>query len=75
MNERRSNLKIVGMVLLGLFALVVGVPLLLVAFGAVALTSLLIFAKLVALAIFAIKLAVAVAIVYLIVVGIRAFLR
>ena len=75
MNERRSNLKIVGMILLGLFAVVVGVPLLLVAFGAVAITSLIIFAKLVALAIFAIKLAVAIAIVYLIVVGIRAFLK
>jgi hypothetical protein len=75
MNERRSNLKIVGMILLGLFAVVVGVPLLLVAFGAVALTSLFIFAKLVALAIFAIKLAVTIAIIYLIVVGIRAFLK
>jgi len=75
MYERRSNLKIVGMILLGLFAVVVGVPLLLVAFGAVAITSLIIFAKLVALAIFAIKLAVAIAIVYLIVVGIRAFLK
>jgi hypothetical protein len=41
----------------------------------VAVTSLVIFAKLVGLAILAIKLAVVVAVVYLVVVGIRALLK
>jgi hypothetical protein len=63
------------MVLLGLFAVVVGIPLVLAALGVVAVTSLVIFAKLVGLAILAIKLAVVVAVVYLVVVGIRALLK
>jgi hypothetical protein len=74
MDEKKA-LRGIGMVLLGLFALVVGVPLLLAALGIVAITSLVIFVKLVGLAIFAIKLAVVVAIVYLIIVGIRSLLR
>jgi hypothetical protein len=75
MDETRNTLKIIGMVLLGLFAVVVGIPLILAALGVVAVTSLVIFAKLVGLAILAIKLAVVVAVVYLVVVGIRALLK
>jgi hypothetical protein len=63
------------MILLGLFAIVVGIPLILAALGVVAVTSLVIFAKLVGLAILAIKLAVVVAVVYLVVVGIRTLLK
>lgn len=71
MNEAKNTMKIVGMILLGLFALVVAVPIVIVAAG----VTLGIFFKLVGLAILAIKLAVFVAIVYLVVVGVRAFLR
>ena len=68
MNEAKDVLRIVGIVLLGLFVLVVGIPLVLAAAG-VALGFLF------GLAVMVIKVAVVVAIGYLILVGIRALLR
>ena len=71
MKEATDVLKIVGMILLALFVLAVGVPLVLAAAG----VALGILGFLVSLAIALIKIAVVVAIIYLIVVGIRAVLR
>ena len=71
MKEAQVTLKVVGMILLGLFALVVGIPLVLVAAG----ITLGIIGKLIALAILLIKTAVVLAVVYLIVVGVRALLK
>lgn len=71
MKEAKDVLRIVGIVLLGLFVLVVGVPLVLTAAG-VALGIIGILFK---LAVIVIKLAVVVAIGYLVLVGIRAMLR
>jgi hypothetical protein len=71
MKEAQDTLKIVGIILLGLFALVVGIPLVLAAAG----ITLGILGMLVGLAIALIKVAVVIAVVYLIVVGIRTFLR
>lgn len=66
--EMKEMLRIVGIVLLGLFVLVVGVPLLLAAVG---ITLHIVFVLAVAL----IKLAVVAAVAYLILVGVRALLR
>jgi hypothetical protein len=71
MKEATDVLKIVGMILLALFVLAVGVPLVLAAAG----VALGILGFLVTLAITLIKIAVVVAIVYLIIVGIRAVLK
>jgi protein-S-isoprenylcysteine O-methyltransferase Ste14 len=71
MKEATDILKIVGMILLVLFVLAVGVPLVLAAAG----VALGIIGTLVGLAIALIKIAVVVAIIYLIVVGLRAVLR
>ena len=71
MKEAGDILKIVGMVLLVLFVLAVGVPLVLAAAG----VALGIIGMLVGLAIALIKIAIVVAIIYLIIVGIRAVLR
>lgn len=71
MSEAKSVLSVVGMILLGLFVLGVGIP---IVFKAVGLT-LGIIGFLVWLAVGLIKLAVAVAVGYLILVGIRALLR
>lgn len=71
MKEAKDVLRIVGMVLLGLFVFVVGVPLILAAAG----VTLGIIGFLFHLAVMLIKLAVVVAIGYLILVGIRALLR
>ena len=68
MKNGKDMMRVVGIVLLGIFVLVVGVPLLLAAAG----ITLSIFG---ALAIGLIKLAVVLAIVYLVLVGIRAMLR
>jgi hypothetical protein len=68
MKEATDVLKIVGMVLLALFVLAVGVPLVLALAGVV-------LGFLVTLAVWAIKIAIVMAVVYLIVVGIRAVLR
>lgn len=71
MKEAKDVLRIVGVILLGLFVLVVGVPLVLAAAG----VTLGIIGFLFHLAVMLIKLAVVVAIGYLILVGIRALLR
>ena len=71
MKETKDVLRIVGMALLVLFVLAVGVPLVLAAAG----VALGILGFLIGLAVILIKVAIAVAIIYLIVVGIRAVLR
>ncbi len=71
MKEATDVLKIVGIVLLALFVLAVGVPLVLAAAG----VALGVLGLLIGLAIALIKIAIVVAVVYLIVVGIRAVLR
>lgn len=71
MKEATDVLKIVGIVLLALFVLAVGVPLVLTAAG----VALGILGFLIGLAVLLIKVAVVVAIIYLIIVGIRAVLK
>ena len=71
MKNAKDTARVVGIVLLCLFVLVVGVPLVLAAVG----ITLSIFGTVVWLAVSLIKLAVVLAIVYLVLVGIRAILR
>jgi hypothetical protein len=71
MKETRDLFRIVGIILLGLFILVVGVPLVLAAAG----ITLGLVGMVFGLAVGLIKLAIVVAIVYLVLVGIRAMLR
>ena len=71
MKEATDVFKVVGIVLLALFVLALGVPLVLTAAG----VALGILGFLVGLAVTLIKLAVVVAIIYLIIVGIRAVLK
>lgn len=71
MKEAKDVLRVVGVILLGLFVLVVGVPLVMAAAG----ITLGIIGVLFDLAVALIKVAVVIAIGYLILVGIRALLR
>jgi hypothetical protein len=71
MKDAKDVLKIVGMILLGVFVFAVGLPLVLTVAG-VATT---IISFLIGLAVALIKIAVVLAIGYLILVGIRALLR
>ena len=71
MKEAKDVLRIVGIILLVLFVLAVGVPLVLAAAG----VALGILGFLIGLAVMLIKIAIVVAIIYLIVVGIRAVLK
>jgi hypothetical protein len=71
MSDAKSVLRIVGMILLGIFVFAVGVPIVLTAAG----VTLGILKVLLGLAIFLIKVAVVIAVGYLILVGIRAVLR
>jgi hypothetical protein len=71
MSKAKGVLRVVGMILLGLFVLAVGIPVVLTAAG----ITLGIIGFLFHLAVVLIKLAVVVAIGYLILVGIRALLR
>ena len=71
MREAHDVLRVVGVILLGLFVLVVGGPLVLAAAG----ITLGILGSLLSLAVAVIKLAVIIAVGYLILVGIRAMLR
>ena len=64
----RDALKVVGIILLGLFVLVVGLPLVGMAVG-------LVLSTLIGLAILLIKLAVVLAVGYLVLAGIRAMMR
>jgi hypothetical protein len=68
MRDTKEMLRIVGIILLGLFVLVVGVPLVLGAAGIVIVT-------IVSLAVLLIKVAVTLAIVYLVLAGVRALLK
>jgi hypothetical protein len=75
MKDTRDVLRIVGMVLLGLFVFIVAVPFVLtLVFKAVGVTLTLI-GFFISLAVLLIKVAVVLAIGYLILVGIRALLR
>lgn len=71
MKDAKKAVRVVGIVLLCLFVLVVGVPLVLAAAG----VTLGVFGFVVGLAVGLIKLAVVLAIIYLALVGIRAILR
>ena len=71
MKETKDVLRVVGIILLALFVLAVGVPLVLAAAGA----ALGVLGFLIGLAVMLIKVAIVVAIIYLIVVGIRAVLK
>lgn len=71
MKETKDVLRIVGIVLLALFVLVVGIPLVFAAAG----ITLTILGTIFGLAVWLIKIAVVIAIVYLILVGVRAVLR
>jgi hypothetical protein len=75
MKDAKNVLRIVGMILLGVFVFMVAVPFVLtLVFNAVGITLGLI-GFLIGLAVFLIKVAVVLAIGYLILVGIRALLR
>jgi uncharacterized membrane protein required for colicin V production len=71
MREAKDTIRVVGVILLGLFVLVVGIPLALTAAG----ITLHVFGFVFGLAVGLIKLAVVLAIGYLALVGIRALLR
>ncbi len=71
MKEAKDVVRVVGMILLGLFVLVVGVPLVLTAAGIVLQG----IGAIVGIAILLIKLAVVLAVGYLILAGIRAIMR
>lgn len=71
MSDAKNVLRVVGMILLGIFVFTVGVPIVLTAAG----VTLGILKVLFGLAIMVIKLAVVVAVGYLVLVGIRALLR
>ena len=71
MSEGSNFLRILGMILLGFFVLAVGIPIVLAAAG----ITLGIIKILFGIAVMLIKLAVIIAIAYLILVGIRAVLR
>lgn len=75
MTEVRETMRVVGLILLGLFVLIVGIPLVLAAAGLTVGITLHIFSFLFWLAVSLIKLAVVLAIGYLALVGIRALLR
>jgi hypothetical protein len=71
MKEAKDTMRIVGIILLGLFVLIVGIPLVFAAAG----ITLSIIGTIFGIAVLLIKLAVVAAIGYLILVGIRAALR
>lgn len=68
MKDAKEMLRIVGIILLGLFVLVVGIPLVLMAAGIVVTTV-------IHLAVLLIKVAVTLAIIYLVLAGVRALLK
>jgi hypothetical protein len=71
MKDARDVIRIIGMILLGLFVFAVGVPLVFKVAG----ITLGIIGMLIGLAVLLIKVAVVLAVGYLILVGIRALLR
>ena len=75
MKDARDVLRLVGMILLGMFVFIVAVPFVLtLVFNAIGIT-LTIVGFFISLAVLLIKVAVVLAIGYLILVGIRALLR
>jgi hypothetical protein len=68
-------LRIVGIILLGLFVLVVGVPLVFAAAGIIVVTAVGIIGAIASLAVLLIKVAVTLAVIYLLLVGVRALLK
>ena len=75
MKDAKDTLRVIGMILLGLFVVVVAVPFVLtLVFNAIGITVTVI-SFLISLAVLLIKVAVVLAIGYLILVGIRALLR
>ena len=68
MKDAKEMMRIIGIILLGLFVLVVGVPLVLMAAGIVVTTV-------IHLAVLLIKVAVTLAVIYLVLVGVRALLK
>ena len=68
MKDMKNTLRVVGILLLGLFVLVVGVPLVLAAAG-------IIVSSIISIAVLLIKVGVTLAVAYLILVGVRALLR
>lgn len=68
MKDMKNTLRVVGILLLGLFVLIVGVPLLLAAAG-------IIVSSVISIAVLLIKVGVTLAVGYLILVGVRALLR
>ena len=71
MKDATDMLRVVGMILLGVFVFAVGIPIVLTAAG----ITLGIIKILFGIAVLVIKLAVVIAVAYLILVGIRAILR
>ena len=71
MKDARNVLRVVGMILLGLFVFAVGVPLVFKVAG----ITLGIIGLLIGLAVLLIKVAVVLAVGYLVLVGVRALLR
>jgi hypothetical protein len=71
MKDAKNVLRVVGMILLGLFVFMVGIPLIATLAG----VTLGIIGGLIHLAVLLIKVAVVLAIGYLILVGVRALLR
>lgn len=71
MKETKDVLRIVGIILLSLFVLIVGIPLVLAAAG----ITLHVIGTVFGLAVWLIKLAVVIAVVYLVLVGVRTMLR
>jgi hypothetical protein len=71
MKEATDVLRVIGIILLGIFVLAVGIPLVLTAAG----ITLGILGILFGIAVMVIKLAVVIAIAYLVLVGVRAVLR
>jgi hypothetical protein len=75
MKDSKEMLRIVGIILLGLFVLVVGVPLVFAAAGIIVVTTVGIIGAIVSLAVLLIKVAVTLAVIYLVLVGVRALIK
>jgi hypothetical protein len=75
MKDTKEILRIGGIIMLGLFVLVVGVPLVFAAAGIVVVTAVGVIGMVVKLAVLLIKVAVTLAIIYLVLAGVRAVLK
>ena len=75
MKDAKEIMRIVGIILLGLFVLVVGVPLVFAAAGIIVVTTVGVIGMAVKLAVLLIKVAVTLAVIYLVLAGVRAILK